>query len=410
MENDIKEYDTYCIQRNGIITDFDQKVLFRLYQPIIGHIATCLYLTLFSESGLSKIVSANTTHRRLFSIMQISKSEFLYARKKLESIGLLTTKIKENENKISLDYLYLLQSPKSPNEFFKDSLLNSLLLKNLGEDEFYRTQYFYSDNHLSYEDYIDISSSFEESFTISPTPIKNLSQHFSEKATQNVSTSFDMNIFIMKLTEYLIPKSLFTISVKEEIIRVKVLFDLDEKVLEKCVLKAIEVDENNKKKINLQTFNQVVEEISKDSPENEPKDIDFCMRLDTMDPYEYYRDLLQIPVLFKDDIYFIRQLQDMKIKNGIINFVLYYCMRNKKNSLNFKGYVNKVISSVIKEKCQDAYQTQIYLKKINNRKNSRFQRSNGNDNSFEIESKNIDKQQLDEDKEILSKIFNEWGK
>jgi len=339
MKNDIKEYDTYCIQRNGIITDFDQKVLFRLYQPIIGHIATCLYLTLFSESGLSKIVSANTTHRRLFSIMQISKSEFLNARKKLESIGLLSTKIKENENKIALDYLYLLQSPKSPNEFFKDNLLNSLLLESLGEDEFYRTQYFYSDNPLSNEDYVDISSSFEESFTILPKSIKNLSSHFSEKTTQNVISNFDMNAFIMKMTEYLIPKSLFTVSVKKEIIRIKVLFDLDEKVLEKCFLAAIEVDENNKKKVNLHTFNQVVEEMSKDNLEDDHEKNDltlFADHLDTADPYDYYKGLLQVPALFKDDIYLIKQLQDMNIQNGIINSVLYYCMNNKKNSLNFK--------------------------------------------------------------------------
>ncbi len=407
MKNDIKEYDTYCIQRNGIITDFDQKVLFRLYQPIIGHIATCLYLTLFSESGLSKIVSANTTHRRLFSIMQISKSEFLNARKKLESIGLLSTKIKENENKIALDYLYLLQSPKSPNEFFKDNLLNSLLLESLGEDEFYRTQYFYSDNPLSNEDYVDISSSFEESFTILPKSIKNLSPHFSEKTTQNVISNFDMNAFIMKMTEYLIPKSLFTVSVKKEIIRIKVLFDLDEKVLEKCFLAAIEVDENNKKKVNLHTFNQVVEEMSKDNPEDDHEKNDltlFADHLDTADPYDYYKGLLQVPALFKDDIYLIKQLQDMNIQNGIINSVLYYCMNNKKNSLNFKGYVNKVISSVVKEKCQNAYQTILYLKKgQKNNLNKNIEKKVEN----EIKEETI---QTNDDNDMLAKIINEWGK
>lgn len=186
MKKDVKEFDTYSFKKMALISDFDLKVLIRLYQPIIGYTATSLYLTLLNENSLSPVVATNRTHKRLFALMQINKTDFLLARKKLESIGLLNTKIKENENKIALDYLYALQSPKTPNDFFNDTVLNSLLLKSLGEDEFYRTQYFYSDYQSQNDDYIDISSSFEESFVIKPASIKNLSQHYSEKVTKNV--------------------------------------------------------------------------------------------------------------------------------------------------------------------------------------------------------------------------------
>ena len=406
MKKDVKEFDTYSIQKNGIVSDFDLKVLIRLYQPIIGYTATSLYLTLLNENSLSPVVATNRTHKRLFALMQINKTDFLLARKKLESIGLLNTKIKENENKIALDYLYALQSPKTPNDFFNDTVLNSLLLKSLGEDEFYRTQYFYSDYQPQNDDYIDISSSFEESFVIKPASIKNLSQHYSEKVTKNVVSNLNMDAFVVKMTEHLIPKSLFTSAVKKEIARVKMLFDLNEKQLENCVLSSIQIDENQKKKINLMLFNQEAEKCGQSTPVLEqPKDETsdlflFAKHLDDSDPYDYYKGLLHIPSLFKNDLYLIKQLQDAKMTSGMINAVLYYCVKNKKSDYNFNGYVQKVASSVIKEKCQNAYQVLNYLKKALVRK-------------FEKKEENVFSSATtieDPINDEFEKALNEWGK
>lgn len=406
MKKDVKEFDTYSIQKNGIVSDFDLKVLIRLYQPIIGYTATSLYLTLLNENSLSPVVATNRTHKRLFALMQINKTDFLLARKKLESIGLLNTKIKENENKIALDYLYALQSPKTPNDFFNDTVLNSLLLKSLGEDEFYRTQYFYSDYQPQNDDYIDISSSFEESFVIKPASIKNLSQHYSEKVTKNVVSNLNMDAFVVKMTEHLIPKSLFTSAVKKEIARVKMLFDLNEKQLENCVLSSIQIDENQKKKINLMLFNQEAEKCGQSTPVLEqPKDETsdlflFAKHLDDSHPYDYYKGLLHIPSLFKNDLYLIKQLQDAKMTNGMINAVLYYCVKNKKSDYNFNGYVQKVASSVIKEKCQNAYQVLNYLKKALVRK-------------FDKKEENVFSSATtieDPINDEFEKALNEWGK
>ena len=406
MKKDVKEFDTYSIQKNGIVSDFDLKVLIRLYQPIIGYTATSLYLTLLNENSLSPVVATNRTHKRLFALMQINKTDFLLARKKLESIGLLNTKIKENENKIALDYLYALQSPKTPNDFFNDMVLNSLLLKSLGEDEFYRTQYFYSDYQPQNDDYIDISSSFEESFIIKPASIKNLSQHYSEKVTKNVVSNLNMDAFVVKMTEHLIPKSLFTSAVKKEIARVKMLFDLNEKQLENCVLSSIQIDENQKKKINLMLFNQEAEKCGQSTPVLEqPKDETsdlflFAKHLDDSDPYDYYKGLLHIPSLFKNDLYLIKQLQDAKMTSGMINAVLYYCVKNKKSDYNFNGYVQKVASSVIKEKCQNAYQVLNYLKKALVRK-------------FDKKEENVFSSATtieDPINDEFEKALNEWGK
>ncbi len=406
MKNDVKEFDSYSIERSGIITDFDQKVIYRLYQPIIGHCATALYFSLFSESNVNSIIANKRTHKRLFSIMQISIQEFVKARKKLESIGLLSTKIRELEDHVSLEYLYVLHSPKSPNEFFKDPILNSLLLQSLGEDEFYRTQYYYSDNHYSDDAYVDISSTFEESFEKNNEPLKNLSSHYSEKVTHNVTSDFDMDRFVIKMADHLIPKAVFTSSVKKEILRVKLLFDLSENILERCVVASIETDCNQKKSINLIKFNQLVEEMSSkdiENPTTDDKDlIKFAKKLDNTDPYDYYRAILEIPALFKDDIYLIKSLVEMDIPSGVINATIYYCVNNKKGDYNFKNYVNKVMSSVVKEKCKDAYQTLLYFKK---RYNVQI-----NGKVATVETKKSDSNDNNSLDEQLSEVFNNWGK
>ncbi len=365
MSNDVKEFDTYTIERSGIITDFDQKVIYRLYQPIIGHCATALYFTLLSESNVNSIIANHRLHSRLYSIMQISSPEFIAARKKLEGIGLLNTKVKEHENHIALEYLYILHSPKAPNDFFKDPILNSLLLQKLGEDEFYRTQYFYSDNHYSNDAYADITSTFEESFEKSQASTVSISSHYSEKVTQNISSDFDMDHFILKMADHLIPKAVFTVAVRKEILRVKLLFNLSDTVLESCVVASIEMGQNNKKTMNLSKFNQIVEEMTQNENENRedtPDSLFFCKKLDSTDPFNYYRELLGISALFKDDLLMIKEFVDMNIPKGVINATLWYCYTYKKGDYNFKGYVNRVMSSVVKEKCRDAYQTYLYFK------------------------------------------------
>ena len=44
----INSFDTYEVNRASIITDYDRKVLYRLYQPLVGYGAISLYFTLLA--------------------------------------------------------------------------------------------------------------------------------------------------------------------------------------------------------------------------------------------------------------------------------------------------------------------------------------------------------------------------
>ena len=111
----LSQEDTYEIQLASIITNYDEKVLFRLYQPIIGYGPVNLYLTLLHEIEGESIVSTGVkSHSRLFEIMLINNHKFVKFRKYLEALGLLKTYVLETETVNR--YVYKLNAPLLPNK------------------------------------------------------------------------------------------------------------------------------------------------------------------------------------------------------------------------------------------------------------------------------------------------------
>ena len=62
--------DRYMVINKSILTDVDQKNLISFYEPIIGHLATCLYLTLVRDLEENKQISRDLTHHHLMSILK----------------------------------------------------------------------------------------------------------------------------------------------------------------------------------------------------------------------------------------------------------------------------------------------------------------------------------------------------
>src|SRR5699024_11085005 len=79
------------------------------------------------------------------------------ARLKLEAIGLLKT-YANNANDLKV-YTYVLQSPFSPKDFFKDAMLNELLYHHLEELKFNTFK-----QHFSYSMLSDFWNNFTASF------------------------------------------------------------------------------------------------------------------------------------------------------------------------------------------------------------------------------------------------------
>ena len=103
MNGKLLPADTYIVVNKTILSEQDKKKITMLYQPIIGHTAVSLYLTLIDDLEKREVMSDELTHHHLVSTMQLKLNDIVIAREKLEAVGLLKTYVKEeNVNKEAL--------------------------------------------------------------------------------------------------------------------------------------------------------------------------------------------------------------------------------------------------------------------------------------------------------------------
>ena len=156
----LSQNDMFDIKVSSLLADYDRDTITNLYQPIIGYTALAVYFTFWSESENQKIVSLSS-HEEILLRMKISTGEFIEARKQLEAVGLVKTKL-EKANNISI-YHYVLYAPKTPSKFFNDALLYGLLIQNLGESLANKIKRVYETN-VKQSEGEDISATFNDVF------------------------------------------------------------------------------------------------------------------------------------------------------------------------------------------------------------------------------------------------------
>ena len=124
--------DMFEVRINSLLADYDRDTIANLYQPIIGYAAVAIYFTLWSEANVQRILSFSS-HEQLFARMKIAPGNFIEARKILEGVGLLKTRLEKAPG--TNIYHYELSAPKTPERFFEDTLLYGMLIQALGEKD-----------------------------------------------------------------------------------------------------------------------------------------------------------------------------------------------------------------------------------------------------------------------------------
>ena len=103
----------------------DFESLSRLYAPILGYRALGLYLTLYGFSMSHESIRATEFFKRY----ELTKGEFIGNISFLEALALIRTY--QNGDR----YTFLLHSPSTPRDFFKNVLLRGTLENKLGKEE-----------------------------------------------------------------------------------------------------------------------------------------------------------------------------------------------------------------------------------------------------------------------------------
>lgn len=198
---ELKGKDTYRIVTSDVLSSSFLTSLISLYQPIMGHLSTILYLTLYSE-GINQRNIEN--HNRLCDIMNINIMDLEVARKKLEEFHLLTTYY-HSDNKFN--YIYILHAPLSADSFFNNEILCSLLLKALNNRQFELTATKLLNDKVDLNGYDNISVKLAneqvQQKRIDELKINKVKPRYT--FTMDETIDFDYDKFLRKVTNLIFP-------------------------------------------------------------------------------------------------------------------------------------------------------------------------------------------------------------
>jgi replication initiation and membrane attachment protein len=169
--------------------------------------------------------------------------DILAGRKKLEAIGLLKTYRQDNEN--NREYLYELQVPLSPKDFFTDGFLSIYLFNRLGKTRFHEIKSSFLVPQKDPASYAEVTASFSEVYT-SLHPSEMSSKSYSEITEVPDGTSekvlvdngvkgrvrlgdetFDFDAMVTHISTFIVPKEVLTPQLKDSIYKLAYIYQLE---------------------------------------------------------------------------------------------------------------------------------------------------------------------------------------
>lgn len=364
--------DRYIVKSNGLLHEYNRKILTLLYQPLIGSKAFSLYMTFWSELEQNRLWGNESTHHFLMTIMQMPLNEIYQERLKLEGIGLLNTYLMEDED--PKKYIYELQPPLSPKSFFDDGVLNVYLYNRVGKNRYQYLRDFFLDEKIG-EEAKNVTRTFNEVFQSlhmselvlnTPHDMENPDGDFIENiepsSIQIQDEEFDFELFFAGLSENLVPKKAINSQVKDAIKKLSYIYGIDPIEMKNLVIDAmgqneeIIIEELRRKARDwyqieygseLPTLVEKVQPLpyrSTNLEEMDEKDKHLIQQLESLSPLQF---LIDISGGIEPSVQDLKIIEDVMFKQkllpGVVNVLIYYVML--KTDMKFsKGYVEKIAS------------------------------------------------------------------
>lgn len=274
--------DRYVVRTNSFISETDLKIITLLYQPLIGAIAHSLFIALESELERDQFISSETTHKTLMTMMGLSLDKIYEERKKLEGIGLLNVYKRKTDDHIT--YLYELQKPFSPEQFFKDDVLSVYLYNRVGKHRYLQLRERFTVHKMDKDAFKDVTLSFGEVFTSlhhseisaqqgelsSALSIDKSEQIVSNEALtksyQIIEDTFDFSLLIAHMSNLVNPNTLLTPDVKQTIVRLSFVYRIDPYEMSKIIQDSLLYDD----RVDLELMREKVKNWYRYTYESEP--------------------------------------------------------------------------------------------------------------------------------------------
>ena len=364
----LKQTDTYEVLLKSYLSDYDRKILNRLYQPLCGAQAIALFNSLWSELEFDKTISLTAkNHTYLLDTLGCTLPEFVSSRKKLEGLGLLKTLYKNGGQ-----YLYLLYAPKSPKEFFDYELFDALLKNKIGEEEYERVRTYFSLAHYDDSEYIDISQNFTDVYVLN---VKKYTYRGVDDIIghDNLTpiTTFDFSSFYSHLKDYFIKTDSITKEMENEIALLATTYNLGVDDMVNVVYRSL--DSNGKidlmrlkkyARLNLKNQKIEIEENCEKTDKTGSESVDKDLKIYNLyTPLEFLRYRSGNHGIVERDARLINNLSlTTNLPSPVINALIDYCLKNNENRLT-RNYLEALAGGLMRSNITDAYEAMIYLNK-----------------------------------------------
>lgn len=374
--------DFYEIRLASLLTNVDKDVIIELYQPLIGSIATILYLNLLNQKRNEDEVDVFSV-KKLVDTMQVPPGSILNARHMLEGVSLISTYEKDNGD--SRSYIFVLYAPKTPKEYFEDVLFKGLLVQAVGEKEARRLARKYQVDLKIPEEYKNISASFVDVFNLDYDD-KSFTQEFSSsivgRKTKKVKIDFNHDLFFKCIEENSqINKNSITKKEMKEIERLCALYSADEVKgafayidnYDKDRLPHLDIDgftESLKDSVKYGKFREAQQSQLSQAASEVSGDSDMAKKtrlMNSVGPVRYLKYLLgnvEPSDIDKDTINEVSVKYELPF--GVINAIIDYTFI-KCNKLN-KKYFDSVAMTIKRENLLTAVDTLNYLNSFSSKK------------------------------------------
>jgi len=417
----LKNSDLLEVKLKSLIADYDRDTLVTLYQPLVGYAAISLYFTLWTEANNQKITLVGT-HEQILSRMGIQSGDFVKARKFLESLGLLKSTMEKSGD--SALYRYELYAPKTPREFFNDTLLYGLLIKYLGEKEASKLKNIYV-NENEQNNGSDISASFGEmfhpdfedrSFT---KALEEKNENVSGRKKAKVGKEFNLETFFDYLSKICQFESK-TYSDKEikMICKLSLLFGIDEATAADRVSKRTDIHQNKGNRlIEKDLIKDFKDEIIFKGPTKTKRDFNkgiissdsematLIKFYETHSPKEFLSYLQNGTQPAPSDLNIAYDLGlKFDLPTSVINVILFYALNTNNNILS-KSFCEKIAASLARENIRTAIDAINYINENNNsykRGLSSSSKENSKKEQANVEEQISDKEAEEKWNELLS--------
>lgn len=431
MNGKLLPADTYIVVNKTILSLEDRKKITMLYQPIIGHTAVSLYLTLIDDLEKRELMSDELTHHHLVSTMQLKLNDIIIAREKLEAVGLIKTYVKEgNVN----NYVYVLYSPLSANDFFNHPILSVVLFNNLGKKEYDKLINYFKIPRIVLKDYNDITATFSQVFTPVSGNVFAENDNIIKKNIGSIKMEdkVDFDLLISSIPKNLVNDKCFNEETRHLINSLAFTYNIDDLNMQGLVRNSLNekglIDRNalindarnfyefdNAGKLPTLIYSKQPNYLKtpKGDTSNRAKMI---YTFENVTPLDYLRSKYKTGEPTMRELQIIEDLMvNQKMKPGVVNVLISYVLKVNNNKFT-RSYVETVASQwcrmnieTVEEAMEVAEKEHKKIKKLTEKKTPSTKNNNIKEELPSWFEKNIEKKEMsNEEKEELNNLLKEF--